>query len=66
MKLSPCKDCSGRYAECHSRCERYSAWKTEHEELHEEINKKKKADRDYYDHRVDYAVKCAKKRGAMK
>ena len=32
-KISPCKDCVGRYTACHDHCEKYAKWK---EVLHKE------------------------------
>ena len=35
MMKNPCKDCPDRHLGCHSKCERYKAWKKEREELKE-------------------------------
>ena len=67
MRPSPCKpDCPKRNATCHSLCPEYKEWRAEKDKENEQISKQKKAERDYYDHRADYAIKCAKKRGTMK
>lgn len=63
----PCTpDCAERNATCHGTCPRYARWRTAKDKENEAIKKIKKAERDYYDHRTEYAAKCAKKRGAMK
>ena len=62
MKPAPCKNCTERYAECHSNCGRYSVWKTEHDLLLEKINEVKKAERDYASHCADYSYRCRKSR----
>ena len=36
---APCKDCTDRIVNCHSKCERYSAWKAKVKEC-AEIRKK--------------------------
>ena len=67
MRPSPCKpDCPKRNAECHSLCPEYKEWRAERDNFNEQKNKIKKSERDYYAHRAEYAIKCAKKRGAMK
>lgn len=66
MRPSPCKDCTDRHAECHSRCERYSVWKAEYDKVRDVINKNKRQEQIYQQHRVEYAFKCKKKRGGMK
>jgi hypothetical protein len=67
MKPNPCKpDCPKRNATCHSLCPKYKEWRAEKDRENEQKNKVKQADRVYYEHRADYAIKCAKKRGAMK
>jgi len=35
MMKNPCKDCPNRYPGCHSKCERYKAWKQEWDKLKE-------------------------------
>ena len=63
MKPNPCKpDCPKRNAECHSICPKYKEWRAEKDEENEQINKIKKGERDYYQHRADYAIKCKNKR----
>ena len=67
MRPSPCiPECPKRNAECHSLCSEYKEWRAEKDKENELKEKIKRGERDYYGHRADYAVKCAKKRGAMK
>lgn len=33
MKQPQCKNCEKRYVGCHSECEDYKSWKSEHDEL---------------------------------
>lgn len=39
---NPCYQCQDRHVGCHSSCERYTSWKTEHEQQNAE--KRKNAD----------------------
>jgi hypothetical protein len=67
MKPNPCKpDCPKRNAECHSLCPEYKKWRIEKDADNERINKNKRQDQIYQQHRIEYAFKCQKKRGAMK
>ena len=62
MRDSPCKDCTKRTADCHSKCKDYKDWRAERDAVQDVINKNRKAERDYWGHRVDYIQKCKKKR----
>ena len=37
-EMSPCKDCTDRFATCHDKCEKYKAWKSRLDE----VNKRRK------------------------
>ena len=39
--LSPCLKCEDRKVNCHSHCEKYLTWKTEHDSLLKLINENK-------------------------
>ena len=41
MIMSPCKDCTDRYAECHCDCKNYKNWKEELEKEKVKINQVK-------------------------
>ena len=63
MKQPPCQpDCPKRNAECHSVCPDYKEWRTEKDADNEKINKNKKAERDYWGHRMDYINGCRRKK----
>ena len=51
MSQSPCYNCTDRNAECHSKCERFSAWKSSCESQKAVTKRQKDNDsmmRDYY------------------
>ena len=29
IRITPCKDCTDRYENCHSKCDQYKAWRSE-------------------------------------
>ena len=39
---SPCRDCSDRQVGCHSDCEKYILWKTDHDKVSEAIRADKR------------------------
>ncbi len=41
MSINPCKGCEDRHYLCHSTCEKYIAWKQEHDELKAKIKAEK-------------------------
>lgn len=46
--LVPCKDCPDRYLGCHSKCDKYKAFRAEREAIYEQ--RKNQAEPVYYDH----------------
>jgi hypothetical protein len=42
---APCKDCFDRHQGCHSKCEKYIAFRKERDELNEKIYKQKEKER---------------------
>lgn len=67
MNDSPCKpDCPKRNGTCHSICPDYKKWRDKKDKENEQINKQKQADWNYTNSRIKYAIKSAKRRGAMK
>lgn len=43
-----CLNCKDRHIGCHSECEKYIAFKKEHDTIKEKINHEKKLISDYY------------------
>lgn len=42
--LSPCKDCNNRFLGCHSSCERYLDYKSEHDKFKQKVFAAKEED----------------------
>ena len=50
---SPCKDCQDRFLGCHSKCEKYIAFRKKRDEQLDEINKQKKFEANLTNYIID-------------
>ena len=62
MNLNPCYGCEDRHAECHAGCERYAAWKAEHEAEKDERYRRERPAIMTTTYKVDTALKNKKRR----
>lgn len=62
MKENPCYGCEDRQVGCHGVCERYSAWKTEHDAEKDERYRRERPEIMTTTYKVDTAIKNNKRR----
>lgn len=58
----PCFKCLDRHKECHAKCEKYSAWKSDRESKRTIINENKQQENSYYSY-LGKTIKKIKKKG---
>ena len=57
----PCYGCNDRSITCHSECEKYIDWKTEHDAERERIRQERELNRDFTYYK-DYAIQKVRNR----
>lgn len=62
MKENPCYGCEDRQVGCHGVCERYAAWKAEHEAEKDERYRRERPEIMTTTYKVDTAIKNNKRR----
>ena len=50
----PCKECKKRVMACHTTCEDYKNWKTDHEKRRAEIVKRNKVNNDFIAAKIEF------------
>lgn len=58
MKTPPCKGCESREVGCHGRCEKYKAFRKQHDAIKEKMCAERNA-RDYF---IEHQAKAKQKR----
>lgn len=53
LETIPCRGCTERTAECHTKCERYREWEKKNAERRDTIKKQKAVDREMTHYKVD-------------
>ena len=57
----PCKDCKKRCMACHTVCEKYKKWKTEHDNKKAEIAAKRKTENEILAAKLEFSENYRRK-----